>query len=213
MINTNTNKTQVRIPTKSRGRSVTIPPPPVDEDGEDVVPSEPPPPPPPTDLEKLKRKTSKKVEEEEEEPEAQEEEEQEGMEQVIYSDRFLLQCEGMEPFRVKNVELPKIIFAQHKNSQSIKEKSTIMVYFYTMPHEKGEALYPWKKLFEAAKKNAIKFSIKWLNEKGKIESEWTFGGARIQGVDLGNAAYEKPEPSEGAIEFSYQTINVDGIEF
>lgn len=212
MINTNTNKTQVRIPTKSRGRSVTIPPPPDDEDGDDVVLSEPPPPPPPTDLEKLKRKTSKKVEEEEEGQEEQEEE-QEGMEQVIYSDRFLLQCEGMEPFRVKNVELPKIIFAQHKNSQSIKEKSTIMVYFYTMPHEKGEALYPWKKLFEAAKKNAIKFSIKWLNEKGKIESEWTFGGARIQGVDLGNAAYEKPEPSEGAIEFSYQTINVDGIEF
>ena len=211
MINTNTKKTQVRIPTKSRGRSVTIPPPPVDEELEDVVPSEPPPPPPPTDLEKLKRKTSKKVEEEEEEQEAEEEEE--GAEHVIFSDRFLLHCEGMEPFRVKNVELPKIIFAQHKNSQSIKEKSTIMVYFYTMPHEKGEALYPWKKLFEAAKKNAIKFSIKWLNEKGKIESEWTFGGARIQGVDLGNAAYEKPEPSEGAIEFSYQTINVDGIEF
>lgn len=204
----NTKKTQTRIP-RSRGRSVTIPPPPVDEELEETVSTEPPPPPPPTDLEKLKRKTSKK--EEEEPQEAVEEEEAE--EAVIYSDRFVLQSEGIEAFRIKNVELPKIIFAQHKNSQSIKEKSTIMVYFYTMPHEKGDALYPWRKLFEAAKKNAIKFTIKWLDEKGKVESEWTFGGARIQGVDLGNAAYEKPEPSEGAVEFSYQTINIDGIEF
>jgi len=203
----NTKKTQTRIP-RSRGRSVTIPPPPVDEELEETVSTEPPPPPPPTDLEKLKRKTTKKEEEEQEEaPEEQAEE------TVIYSDRFVLQSEGIEAFRIKNVELPKIIFAQHKNSQSIKEKSTIMVYFYTMPHEKGDALYPWRKLFEAAKKNAIKFTIKWLDEKGKVESEWTFGGARIQGVDLGNAAYEKPEPSEGAVEFSYQTINIDGIEF
>jgi hypothetical protein len=203
----NTKKTQTRIP-RSRGRSVTIPPPPVDEELEETVSTEPPPPPPPTDLEKLKRKTSKKEEEEQEEaPEEQAEE------TVIYSDRFVLQSEGIEAFRIKNVELPKIIFAQHKNSQSIKEKSTIMVYFYTMPHEKGDTLYPWRKLFEAAKKNAIKFSIKWLDEKGKVESEWTFGGARIQGVDLGSAAYEKPEPSEGAVEFSYQTINIDGIEF
>ena len=39
------------------------------------------------------------------------------------------------------------------------------------------------------------------------------GGARIQGIDFGSAAYEKPEPSEGAVELSYQTINIDGIEF
>ena len=57
------------------------------------------------------------------------------------------------------------------------------------------------------------FLDKWLNEKGAVDSEWVLNGARIQGIDLGNAAYEKPEPSEGAIEFSYQTINVDGIEF
>lgn len=208
MINTNTKKISVRNPGKSRGRTVTIPPPAPEEEMEEVVQSEPPPP-PPTDLEKLKNKTKKGKTEEE--PEQEEDPSEEG--DVVYSDRFIVQCEALESFRVKNVELPKIIFAQHKNTQSIKEKSTVLVYFYTMPHEKGNKLYAWKQLFEAAKKNSVKFSIKWLNEKGAVDSEWIFSGARIQGIDLGNAAYEKPEPSEGAIEFSYQTINVDGIEF
>lgn len=208
MITINTKKkTQGRPPGKSRGRTVTIPPPPIDEEEEEEKNSEPPAP-PPTELEKLKSKVSKKSEEEDEE-----EEEEEGSGEVVYSDRFIVQCEAVDAFRIKNVELPKIIFAQHKSNQSIKEKSTILVYFYTMPHEKGDKLYAWKQLFEAAKKNSVKLSIKWLDEKGKAESEWVFNGARIQGIDLGNAAYEKPEPSEGAIEFSYQTINVDGIEF
>ena len=206
MITANTKKIQTRQPRPSRGRTVTIPPPAPEEEEEIEKPESETP--PPTDLDKLKSKT-KKGKEEKEEEEGEEEESGE----VVYSDRFVLVCEGIEPFRVKAVELPKIIFAQHKNSQSIKEKSTVLVSFYTMPHEKGDTLYPWKKLFEAAKKNAIKFSIKWINEKGNAESEWTFGGARIQGIDLGNAAYEKPEPSEGAVEFSYQTINIDGIEF
>lgn len=206
MITINTKKkTQGRPPAKSRGRTVTIPPPPIDEEEEEEKNSEPPAP-PPTELEKLKSKVSKKSEEEDEE-------EEEGSGEVVYSDRFIVECEAVDAFRIKNVELPKIIFAQHKSNQSIKEKSTILVYFYTMPHEKGDKLYAWKQLFEAAKKNSVKLAIKWLDEKGKAESEWVFNGARIQGIDLGNAAYEKPEPSEGAIEFSYQTINVDGIEF
>ena len=210
MINTNTKKISVRNPSKSRGRTVTIPPPAPEEETEEVEGSEPPPP-PPTDLEKLKSKTNKKSKEEEQEQQPQMEQEEEG--EVVYSDRFVVQCVALESFRVKNVELPKIIFAQHKNIQSIKEKSTVLVYFYTMPHEKSNNLYAWKQLFEAAKKNSVKFSIKWLNEKGAADSEWILNGARIQGIDLGNAAYEKPEPSEGAIEFSYQTINIDGIEF
>ena len=204
MINTNIKKISVRNPGKSRGRTVTVPPPPMEEEIEEEMKSEPHPP-PPTDLEKLKSRKKKKNEEE---PEEQKEEEQG---EVVYSDRFIVQCEALEPFRVKNVELPKIIFSQHKNTQSIKEKSTVLVYFYTMPHEKGDKLYAWKQLFEAAKKTSVKFSIKWLNEKGAADSEWILNGARIQGIDLGNAAYEKPEPSEGAIEFSYQTINIDGI--
>lgn len=208
MINTNIKKISVRNPGKSRGRTVTIPPPVPEEETEEVEGSEPPPP-PPTDLEKLKSKTNKKSKEEEEE----EEEEAEEQGEVVYSDRFIVQCEALEAFRVKNVELPKIIFSQHKNTQSIKEKSTVLVYFYTIPHEKGDKLYAWKQLFEAAKKTTVKFSIKWLNEKGDTASEWVLNGARIQGIDLGSAGYEKPEPSEGAIEFSYQTINVDGIEF
>jgi len=202
----NTKKTQIRVP-RSRGRTVTIPPPPIDEEEEEV--EEEPQPRPPTDLEKLKKKTNKKASSEEKE----EGEESEADGPPVFTDRFVLQFEGIEAFRIKNVELPKIIFAQHKNSQSIKEKSTVMVYFYTMPADKGNQLYPYKQLFEACKKNVVKVSIKWLDEKGNISSEWVFGGARIQGIDFGSAAYEKAEPSEGAVELSYQTINVDGIEF
>lgn len=206
MITANTKKIQTRQPRPSRGRTVTIPPPAPEEEEEIEKPESETP--PPTDLDKLKSKTKKEKEEKEEE---EGEEEESG--EVVYSDRFVLVCEGIEPFRVKAVELPKIIFAQHKNSQSIKEKSTVMVYFYTMPADKGNQLYPYKQLFEACKKNVVKVSIKWLDEKGNISSEWVFGGARIQGIDFGSAAYEKAEPSEGAVELSYQTINVDGIEF
>lgn len=205
----NTKKTQIRVP-RSRGRTVTITPPPIDEEVEEI--EEEPKPKSPSDLEKLKSKTNKKSSEEEtEEEDGGEEEEHPG--QPVFTDRFVLQFEGIEAFRIKNVELPKIIFAQHKNSQSIKEKSTVMVYFYTMPAYKGNNLYPYKQLFETCKKNVVKVSIKWLDEKGNVSSEWVFGGARIQGIDFGSAAYEKPEPSEGAVELSYQTINIDGIEF
>lgn len=207
----NTKKTQIRVP-RSRSRTVTIPPPPIDEEVEEV--EEEPKPKSPSDLDKLKRKTNKNSSEEEtEEGDSPEGEEEEGSNQPVFTDRFVLQFEGIEAFRIKNVELPKIIFAQHKNSQSIKEKSTVMVYFYTMPADKGNNLYPYKQLFETCKKNVVKVSIKWLDEKGNVSSEWVFGGARIQGVDFGSAAYEKPEPSEGAVELSYQTINIDGIEF
>lgn len=205
----NTKKTQIRVP-RSRGRTVTIPPPPIDEEVEEI--EEEPKPKAPSDLEKLKSKTNKKSSEEEtEEEDGGEKEDHPG--QPVFTDRFVLQFEGIDPFRIKNVELPKIIFAQHKNSQSIKEKSTVMVYFFTMPADKGNNLYPYKQLFESCKKNVVKVSIKWLDEKGNVSSEWVFGGARIQGIDFGSAAYEKPEPSEGAVELSYQTINIDGIEF
>jgi hypothetical protein len=208
----NTKKTQIRVP-RSRGRTVTIPPPPIDEEVEEI--EEEPKPRSPSDLDKLKMKTNKKSSEEEtEEVDGGDGGEEEAHpSQPVFTDRFVLQFEGIEAFRIKNVELPKIIFAQHKNSQSIKEKSTVMVYFYTMPADKGNNLYPYKQLFETCKKNVVKVSIKWLDEKGNISSEWVFGGARIQGIDFGSAAYEKPEPSEGAVELSYQTINIDGIEF
>jgi hypothetical protein len=208
----NTKKTQIRVP-RSRGRTVTIPPPPIDEEVEEI--EEEPKPRSPSDLDKLKMKTNKKSSEEEtEEVDGGDGGEEEAHpSQPVFTDRFVLQFEGIEAFRIKNVELPKIIFAQHKNSQSIKEKSKVMVYFYTMPADKGNNLYPYKQLFETCKKNVVKVSIKWLDEKGNISSEWVFGGARIQGIDFGSAAYEKPEPSEGAVELSYQTINIDGIEF
>jgi hypothetical protein len=208
----NTKKTQIRVP-RSRGRTVTIPPPPIDEEVEEI--EEEPKPRSPSDLDKLKMKTNKKSSEEEtEEVDGGDGGKEEAHpSQPVFTDRFVLQFEGIEAFRIKNVELPKIIFAQHKNSQSIKEKSTVMVYFYTMPADKGNNLYPYKQLFETCKKNVVKVSIKWLDEKGNISSEWVFGGARIQGIDFGSAAYEKPEPSEGAVELSYQTINIDGIEF
>lgn len=195
-------KLQVRNPSKSRARNVTEPSPSEKEETEEVEKEEQTP--SPTDLEKLKHKTAQKTEQA---PASENEKES----NLTFSDQFIAQIENIKPFRIKSVELPKIIFTQHKNTQSIKEKSTIMVYVYTMPVE--DQLYTWKELFQAAKKNTINFSIKWLDEKGKTESEWAFGGARVQGIDLGNAAYEKPQPSEGAIEISYDTVNIDGIEF
>ncbi|NBP57084.1 hypothetical protein EBU71_11240 [bacterium] len=207
MINKNTSKVQVRTPNKTRRRTVSEAPPPTsseDENKEEIEESEDETS-DPSELEKLKSKVIKK-----QEPES-DTDSPSVKESDAFSDRFLLKVEGIESFRVKNVELPKIIFSQHKNIQSIKEKSTIMVYFYTIPHETEG--YPWKSLFQAAKKNNIKCAIDWIDEKEKVVSEWVFNKARIQGLDLGNAAYEKPAPSEGAIEISYESINIDGVEF
>jgi hypothetical protein len=136
-------------------------------------------------------------------------EDNEGNKKIIYSDRFILTCDNIEPFRIKGIELPKMLFLQHRNTQTIKEKSNLMVYLYTIPKEN----YPYKKLFEACKKESIKFSIKWLDEKGNVGSEWSFGSARIHGIDFGNAIYERSELPEAALEINYQTINIDGIEF
>ncbi len=159
--------------------------------------------PSPTDLQKLTRKTHSQGED-------SEESEDDGPPvKKIYSDRFILTCDNIESYRIKGIELPKIIFSHHRNNQTIKEKSSVMVYFYTIPKDG----YPYKKILEACKKETIKFLIKWLDEKGAVKSEWIFGGARIQGVDFGSAAYERPDISEAAMEIVYQTINVDGIEF
>jgi len=179
-----------------------------------------------SDLEKLTGRTAKEIphlneevdvdEDNEELSSLEEEEEDEDAEDEAYSDKFVCNCEGLDGFRVKSIELPKMIFMRHKDGQSIKEKSSFMIYFYsalTMPNEDGRAPYPYKSLMEACKKNNITLSIDWLNAEGKKNCTWKFGGARVQGLDLGSAAYERPEIAEAAIEISYDTINIDGIEF
>lgn len=178
-----------------------------------------------SDLEKLTGRTAKEIphlneevdlDEDNEELFDGEDEEEHGGEDETYSDKFICNCEGLDGFRVKSIELPKMIFMRHKDGQSIKEKSSFMIYFYsalTMSNDEGRALYPYKSLMETCKKNSINLSIDWLDAEGKKNCTWKFGGARVQGLDLGSAAYERPEIAEAAIEISYDTINIDGIEF
>ena len=91
-----------------------------------------------------------------------------------------------------------------------------MIYFYsalTPPNPDGRSPYPWKSLMETCKKNSIALSIDWLDADDKKICTWKFGGARVQGLDLGSASYERPEIAEAAVEIYYDTINIDGIEF
>lgn len=176
-----------------------------------------------SELEKLTGRTAKEIPHLNEEVNIDEDNEElldsdndEEDEDGPYSDKFVCNCEGLEAFRVKSIELPKMIFMRHKDGQSIKEKSSFMIYFYsalTMTNDDGRALYPYKSLMETCKKNSINLSIDWLDAEGKKNCTWKFGGARVQGLDLGSAAYERPEIAEAAIEISYDTINIDGIEF
>ena len=169
----------------------------------------------PSELEKLTCRTSKEIpppsiDEDDMEDDCSEDEDD------SYSDKFVCNCEGLESFRVKNIELPKMIFLRHKNEQSIKEKSSFMIYFYsalTNNSPNGKSIYPYKSLMETCKKNTIELSIDWLDVEGNKNCTWKFGGARVQGLDLGSASYERPDISEAAIEISYDTINIDGIEF
>lgn len=175
-----------------------------------------------SELEKLTTRTAKELPAPDEEEAlaggiGQEQDDDEDDESEQYSDKFVLNFEGLEPFRVKSIELPKMIFMRHKSEQSIKDKSTFMIYFYSaltmVPEETGRAPYPWKLLMESCKKKTLEVSIDWLDAFGKKNSVWKFGGARVQGLDLGAAAYERPEIAEAAIEVSYDTINIDGVEF
>lgn len=176
-----------------------------------------------SDLEKLTSRTAKEITHLNEEVNVDEnneelldEEDESGEEEEVYSDKFVCNCEGLDGYRVKSIELPKMIFMRHKDGQSIKEKSSFMIYFYSAPaatNDEGRALYPYKSLMETCKKNNITLSIDWLDFEGKKHCTWKFGGARVQGLDLGSAACERPDIAEAAIEISYDTINIDGIEF
>jgi len=212
-----------KIVPKKKKKEESIPPPPSKKqkpkDKEEETPKKK------SELEKLTGRTAKEIPHLNEEIDPGEDEENfEGEEDDFpeeggeaYSDKFLLNCEGLDSYRIKSIELPKMIFMRHKNEQSIKEKSSFMVYFYAAmagdSEDKTRAPYPWKSLMEACKKDTIALSIDWLDAKGDKSSTWKFGGARIQGLDFGSAAYERPELAEAAIEIFYATINIDGIEF
>lgn len=204
------NKINIKPPRSRRKTTAPVQPEELDESKQEEVTQEQQ---LPSELERFAQKAAHHLEKSDSnEPEVEDDEDDdnsEGNKKIIYSDKFILTCDNIEPFRVKGIELPKMLFLQHRNTQTIKEKSNLMVYLYTIPKEE----YPYKKLFEACKKESIKFNIKWLDEKGAVSSEWSFGSARIHGIDFGNAIYERTELPEAALEINYQTINIDGIEF
>lgn len=138
---------------------------------------------------------------------------------LIYSDKFVLISDAFKPEAVKGIELPKMILKKTRDDeQTIQEKSVIMVYLdITMDAIKGNC---FQQLYKAARKGPIKLQLKWLDEKEASSSNpsdsdglstWKFEGARIHGIDFGNAMVKRPEINMVSIEITYDNISIDGI--
>lgn len=129
----------------------------------------------------------------------------------VFHDRFIIHTDAFEPLLVKAIDLPKILFSPHRETQSFREKSVILVALLAPPDEVSKGLH--KKLFTACRKAKLPFSIDWLSDKGEVTSTWQFENVRIQGIDFGSAAYERPEVNVIAVEFVYDNLKIDGIQF
>jgi len=133
------------------------------------------------------------------------------VEAPVFHDRFVIRTDAFDPFLVKAVDLPKILFSPHRETQSFREKSVILVALHARSEAVEQGLH--KKLFVACKKSRIPFEINWLDSKGEVISSWQFENVRIQGVDFGSAAYERPEANVIAVEFVYDNLKIDGVQF
>jgi len=129
----------------------------------------------------------------------------------VYHDRFVVHTDAFDAFLVKAVDLPKILFSAHREVQSFREKSALLVVLHAQSEAVGEGLH--KKLFSACKKSRIPFAIKWLDNNGEVISLWQFENVRIQGVDFGSAAYERPELNTITVELAYDNFKIDGVQF
>ena len=159
---------------------------------------------------KLKCEVTPDENQETEEEEAEQMTAQE-VEAPVFHDRFIIHTDAFNAFLVKAIDLPKILFSPHRETQSFREKSVILVALLAPPEEVAKGLH--KKLFTACKKSRIPFSIDWLDNKGEVTSTWHFENVRIQGIDFGSAAYERPEINVIAVEFVYDNLKIDGIQF
>lgn len=131
--------------------------------------------------------------------------------QKVMTDLYRAVSDAWDSEFVKVLDLPKMLLRQTKNEQICHDRSVVMVYLQSTPESVANGQH--KKLFMAAAKDEIKFGLNWLNpaDKDEVCSKWVFEGARIQGLDFGSAATERPEPNMITVEVAFNNLKIDGI--
>jgi len=117
-----------------------------------------------------------------------------------FYDHYRLKCDHID-IQPKSIVLPKFIF---NPGVGYKEKGLLLLGFAS--DHKNDLFV---KVLTAAEKGFKKFEIAFLDDDEKeVLSTWRFVGARIQAVDFGFVAKERPSPAELAIEIDYQHLAI-----
>lgn len=121
----------------------------------------------------------------------------------VYSDFYHLNCDHID-IQPKSIVLPKFIF---NHGMGYKEKGCLLLGFDS-DHQNN--LYG--KVLKAATDGFGKFEIAFLHPEDKsIVSVWKFTEARVQAVDFGFVATQRPTPAELAVEIDYKHLVIGDV--
>lgn len=121
----------------------------------------------------------------------------------IYIDDYRLRCDHID-VQPKTIVLPKFVF---NFGMGYKEKSPLLLKFFS-EHQNSV----FAKVLKAASTGFKKFEIDFLSPDSKeVYSTWTFTEARIQAVDFGCVAAQRPTPAEFAVEIDYKHLLIGDV--
>lgn len=142
-----------------------------------------------------------------------------GQQPLIYSDQFRVVSDAFQPEFVTALELPKMILKKTRDDeQTINDKSVLMVYLSITNDNIKKGCF--QQLYKAARRGPIKLQLAWLEAVDKTKetkqepeelSLWKFEGARIKGIDFGNAMAKRADINMVTVEVTYENIIIDGI--
>jgi len=126
---------------------------------------------------------------------------EEQTEPMTYTDMFLVDCPFFDKTDVKAIGLPKFIVTP---PGAVGEKSKLLFTFHAR-------LDLYKRLAEALRERRP-WEIELTFTESTPKSIWTFHDCQSYAVDFGSIAELREDPREVAMEFSYNSLTIDGIE-
>lgn len=130
----------------------------------------------------------------------------------IYRDNFMIVSDAFDYKHVKGIDLPKVIFdrtVKHK-SQVVFEKSVVLIYLNVTAANVADGCFA--KLWKSSSKGEITLKVVWVDPNTGTESSvWKFAGARIQALDFGNAAYQRPDINAITVQVEYDCLDIDNL--
>ena len=118
------------------------------------------------------------------------------------SSRFLLDLEGIDPFLVKQIILPK--WSAENGEPKILSQLTLVLYDAIAPDTAHQVIETCTK----SSVEALDFKIKLLDPVGTVVHIWQVGKATVNHVDFGDLDYNNSNPIEIKIIFDIKSIEL-----